>query len=92
MREAIIKILKEHNIENVHGIAEEINLAIFDNFIPMLDMMEVRLREGCKIAVNDNKTLTLVEPVKGEIIATGGTLRALFLDFFWLETSDGNDG
>lgn len=92
MKDKIKEILKgKVHVMDIDSVTEEINIAIFDHFIPVLDLADNRIRNGSIIEVDENtKEIIFLDNID-TMIAKGETLRKMLLHFFWLETSDWSD-
>ena len=92
MKDKIKEILEgKVHIMDIDSVTEEINLAIYDHFIPMLDLAESRIRNGCTIEVdNGNDEIIFLDEID-TMIAKGETLRKMLINFYWLETGDFNE-
>ncbi len=92
MKDKIKEILEgKVHIMDIDSVTEEINLAIYDHFIPMLDLVENRIRNGCTIEVdNENDEIIFLDEID-TMIAKGETLRNMLINFYWLETGDNHE-
>ena len=92
MKNKIKEILEgKVHIMDIDSVTEEINLAIYDHFIPMLDLAENRIRNGCTIEVdNENDEIIFLDEID-TMIAKGKTLRNMLINFYWLETGDSSE-
>ena len=90
MKDKIKEILEgKIHVMDIDSVTEEINLAIYDHFIPMLDLAESKIRNGCKIENSDSdENIWFIESGSDEVVAVGETLRNMLINFYWLETGD----
>ena len=87
MKDAINKILEKGNAE-IDSIIEKMISDIYNEFIPVLDLFENRLREGSYLKIDKNTNRIIFLDKKNNVLASGKNFKAMLINFLWLETSD----
>jgi len=87
MKDTIRKALEEENTD-IDSVVEKISSAVYNEFIPVLDLFENRLREGSYLKIDKNTNRIIFLDKKNNVLASGKNFKAMLINFLWLETSD----